>query len=103
MNNVHVLFADGSRVGTALYAGWLLSPAVLIWHLHRKESMTWPATAIAVVAAILATAAGFYIVSTDSSSTAPLLLLFDPVYVMFAVLVVFGAGRAFRESPAPRE
>jgi peptidoglycan/LPS O-acetylase OafA/YrhL len=85
-----------SAVGTALYLGWLLLPGVLVWHLHRKESMSWPATAAAGLAAILATAAGFYVATTDSSSTAPLLLLFSPLYVMAAVLVVFGAERALR-------
>jgi hypothetical protein len=44
------------------------------------------------------TAFAWYMAMTDSSSTAPLLLLVSPLYLLFAVLVVYWVDVAVRAS-----
>jgi hypothetical protein len=87
-----------TAVGTAVYLAWQVTPLILIWRLRTHDSLSVPGTCVAAIVAVLGTAASYYVALTDSSSTAPLLLLFSPLYLMGAVLIVFGVDFTIRAS-----
>jgi hypothetical protein len=70
----------------------------LIVGLRWKDSLSLGGTLGAVAVAVAGTAYSWHVAMTDSSSTAPLLLLFSPAYVLFAVLVVYGVDVTVRAS-----
>jgi len=87
-----------SAIGTIVYFAWQLAPAILIWRLRTKDGLSRLGAVLAAMIAIIGTVGAYYIALTSSSSTAPLLLLFSPLYLMGAVLLVFGGDFTIRHS-----
>jgi len=86
-----------------LFLVWQGAPAILIWRARIKALLSVPAAVVAAAIAAFGTAAFWYMSYTDSSSTAPAVLMFSPLYLLGAVLLVcfadFGvraAGRGLR-------
>src|SRR5262249_47766900 len=87
----------GDAVFWVFFVVWQAAPAALIVRLRWKDSLSLCGALVAIVVAVAGTAYAWYVATTDSSSTAPILLLFSPVYVLFAVLVVYGVDIPVRD------
>jgi hypothetical protein len=83
-------------IGWILYFAWQVSPGILIWRLRVKHGLSLVGTVASAVIAVSGTAAAYYVGLTDSSSTAPLILIVAPIYLIGAVLVVFGVDFSVR-------
>jgi uncharacterized membrane protein HdeD (DUF308 family) len=69
---------------------WQIAPGIFLLRLRARSSMSWPAVIVSAAIAVLGTVGAYYIAFTDSSSTAPLILVVSPFYLLGAVLLVFG-------------
>ena len=79
----------------ALFLAWQAVPAIVIWPA-RATGLLSIAGVIAAAALVALGTGAAYIAYTDSSSTASAILIFSPLYLLAAVLVVSGADIGIR-------
>ena len=82
--------------GWVWFVVWQIAPGALIWRLRARGWMSWPAVVVAAAVAVLGTVGAYYLAFTDSSSTAPLILIVSSFYLMGAVLVVLAVDYTVR-------
>jgi len=80
----------------ALFLAWQAVPAIVIWPARATGLLSIAGVIAAAALVALGTGAAWYIAYTDSSSTASAILIFSPLYLLAAVLVVSGADIGIR-------
>lgn len=79
-----------------LLIAWQLVPFCGIGFARRERKLSWLGAGVAVVLVAVGTVWAFREATSNESSTAPLLILWSPVYLSIGVLLVVGVDAGVR-------
>jgi hypothetical protein len=85
-----------SAIFWAIILVWEAAPAIVIWPARKSRVLSIPGTIIAAALVVLGNGAAWYIASHDRSSTAVLIFVVSPAYILGAQLVLTGADVGIR-------